>query len=1516
MATFGQHETAQRLFLSGVGGIYALKSDDKKVIKVLQPPVGIWSPDRIQEEIDAFRRRAQCQQTVAKASRNWAPIHEIAALRDAPSDAAPAPEESSGAAFAPGVASGAYAVMDRYERSAQSLIDGRVNLLNADLRNIMSGVVQGLIDIRKNGGGGKAGGAGRPHGALKPSNVLLANTTDLATATVHLSDPSPDGTLNDQSHAKDLADLGRMLFELVNLHPYDGGVIQDTKDWKELGPNGRDWLKLCNALLDPHAPAEERDLEQVQAKIQTWTLKPKKSKAPLFAGIAAVLLIAGGITAYILTRPVPVPFDQERWDTYALSYYSWFGDFADAMYRPENRDRFRKDPWPTEIAKLFDDAIKELDKLDPKSIARDTGREWTDRVANPTDSVKVGDGPRYTKKGLELMESVDAALTPAHWPLLKSLDDTAKRYESYGWQKPAGGIRAVIAAARPPVLPEVHPEKPQDILDRIKQVEKDRQTRKETIFDSVRRTIDAQKSIADIDARWTGIQDKLKAFRAGDATTVPLLKDLPDFAERLPRSQAAPDDPGTLADVTALAAAFTTIGDVLTKLNGALNTPGREIVFAELAKDPKASGTPSLDAYAALAEIVPQYLKLTDDPRGKVAADWKARTPQVQSDMDDFLKAASATVPDAKTHLDDLSARVKALNDALAAAAVIPAIEKNRDQLAQAAADSAATLDKLVQDSLTWSAPFKTDPVQYVKEKRDYLATSPLAKATPIVYDAWKAAHTRYLDKVEQTKDDLRKDYNYKLSVDDAFKRLEAVYAGIEAALPLKVPGLSDIAGTDWRHTIAAHVATAYRETALKDLLAALPAPSPDVPDAADQSFTSRKAEILAAFEKSRTDTLALIADYTTILDRLDHLDLQANEPAPGAPSWRDLFTKWNPAEGSAKNPLLADQVITAALKPLTDRIAALLAIDSHADYKTLLADAQSLTPEIALTAWRKLGTIAITEDLPVLDDEEKLQTALSTQFKSNQALDAPRQQRLTAELVAQRPLRWRRWVDVIKTAPSIQTALDKIPAFNVTLSPQTDANLIFNQAFYLLRKEMAKNPTEQQLKPVAQKFIDDVGLMPPAISANTDIQDLLARMTKSLSAKQDESANGAGPQLAKWEIDTSREGFRTFYFPNKAGAKYTLTFVRLQVNESSIPAGSGGGQKTIYLCTTEMPVGLFIDSFNTFGKIDDLDNDKHPDQAHWFKVPAQKKDDVYLSNGPRAWRIVDRKFTVNQDWLDDAGPQMIGQPSYPPNATPPAPRATDPLQLISPWSAMYAARLLGCRLPTFDEWKTAYDTFEAPAAPAAPPPKDIWNLRGEGPAGKPSWRTQQDYAAQMNAKGLQYPDKGIFVPSKLLFSSIFADKAAPWTADALAKIAPARITGSPTPYQHNSLWFQEIDKETVPAGSAAPALVMHHLVGNVAEFVFDGDTATAVIPNSTPSIAAIEDTLKNNAGRVFVVGGSALSPPDIPFHEKQPVSLSTPAAKSGFCDVGLRLTYTAPIDSILDVLVNAFKDPKYLPAH
>jgi hypothetical protein len=125
----------------------------------------------------------------------------------------------------------------------------------------------------------------------------------------------------------------------------------------------------------------------------------------------------------------------------------------------------------------------------------------------------------------------------------------------------------------------------------------------------------------------------------------------------------------------------------------------------------------------------------------------------------------------------------------------------------------------------------------------------------------------------------------------------------------------------------------------------------------------------------------------------------------------------------------------------------------------------------------------------------------------------------------------------------------------------------------------------------------------------------------------------------------------------------------------------------------------------------------------------------------------------------------------------------------------------------------------------------------------------------------------------------------------------------------------------------------MHDLVGNVAEYTFDGTPdnaplppnvkpviANAVIKDAIPAVTDIDaalatqplDARGKKLPNLFVIGGSSLSSPKMPFNLRQPLDLDL--AASGFSDVGVRLAYTAPIDSIIDVLAATFKDPHYLP--
>jgi hypothetical protein len=109
----------------------------------------------------------------------------------------------------------------------------------------------------------------------------------------------------------------------------------------------------------------------------------------------------------------------------------------------------------------------------------------------------------------------------------------------------------------------------------------------------------------------------------------------------------------------------------------------------------------------------------------------------------------------------------------------------------------------------------------------------------------------------------------------------------------------------------------------------------------------------------------------------------------------------------------------------------------------------------------------------------------------------------------------------------------------------------------------------------------------------------------------------------------------------------------------------------------------------------------------------------------------------------------------------------------------------------------------------------------------------------------------------------------------------------------------------------------MHDLVGNVAEYVFDGPKVTEVKKDQRAevSITGVDATVSETGNKFYVIGGSALSPPEVSFDKPLPVA--TVFSKNGFCDVGLRLAYTAPIDTVVSVMDDAFpadKRPAYLP--
>jgi hypothetical protein len=249
---------------------------------------------------------------------------------------------------------------------------------------------------------------------------------------------------------------------------------------------------------------------------------------------------------------------------------------------------------------------------------------------------------------------------------------------------------------------------------------------------------------------------------------------------------------------------------------------------------------------------------------------------------------------------------------------------------------------------------------------------------------------------------------------------------------------------------------------------------------------------------------------------------------------------------------------------------------------------------------------------------------------------------------------------------------------------------------------------------------------------------------------------------------------------------------------------------------------------------------------------------------GPRVWRwefgrragSTERVVTgiaAGAQWLvRSEGPGASGV--YAPGLNVGAPNVEMPMQHLSPEGAIYAASLVGCRLPSEAEWHAARETYAKGADPSSE------NLRDK------TWGRQQQYVEGLKAAGRRA-----------------------WNADAGSFVSPegggaAKEKGPLSREISDSddgvLWFSPVGVGGGPEGA-----VVRHLVGNVAEWVFEGPDVGQ--GRDTASIAKAVEEQSQNLG---VIGGSALCNPTLRTLVRQPVVLAE--AREGYADVGFRLAF------------------------
>lgn len=221
------------------------------------------------------------------------------------------------------------------------------------------------------------------------------------------------------------------------------------------------------------------------------------------------------------------------------------------------------------------------------------------------------------------------------------------------------------------------------------------------------------------------------------------------------------------------------------------------------------------------------------------------------------------------------------------------------------------------------------------------------------------------------------------------------------------------------------------------------------------------------------------------------------------------------------------------------------------------------------------------------------------------------------------------------------------------------------------LQKQFAAAASDKQQADAVQTFLHQ---SQPICSGQWALDDAskqaINKMCVSLRLAQMPPPTGLPPaDFARASADSDD----LLYTPS-FDASHPMRFKRLVNKTTGVP---------FYICTTEATVGWFSGMVDFQRKLLVI--------KHLMDLTAPAK-----LCGPSTWHfdVIHTRLEVNPDkswfayknhrWDDDDSKYIPG---------PEGPTDLSPMQYVSPVAAMYIAELAGCRLPTVDEWQTAYDS-------------------------------------------------------------------------------------------------------------------------------------------------------------------------------------------------------------------------------
>jgi len=602
-----------------------------------------------------------------------------------------------------------------------------------------------------------------------------------------------------------------------------------------------------------------------------------------------------------------------------------------------------------------------------------------------------------------------------------------------------------------------------------------------------------------------------------------------------------------------------------------------------------------------------------------------------------------------------------------------------------------------------------------------------------------------------------------------------------------------------------------------------------------DADFASRSQQVVKAYDAWRNGLVDLVEGFNRVEDLLRLGFLTGEKPPAGG----TLGEAYAAQQGSA---ILKDAAVAKAVAPLVSRVEALKVVESAGDKAALVKLASAATQdrfEAARVAWRRLGEVGKPWPGTRAEVGQELEFEKNLAAVYDLVRDEARKAALKKELAAGGPGRWRAYFLACSDPAEIEDAAARMGPFGLdrakaaSLSPAVGYRLLMHE-FRRAVGPQAAAAEDGAVQAAVANFQKAVAALGGGFAKRPDVSALLAKLEEIRTA----SGGGvdltkAGPALAGWAKSEETEGAVTYSWEGRGR--------RLSFRRAEPPGG-----KACFLSTTEVPVGLFIDVV--------MGTRKWPEVSRLLRNYDPTVEDP--REGPRVWRLESGRIALGEKWLF-TNPAMGEDPAgyYPPGRRPSKIEPDHPMQQVTLGAAMYFARLLGCRLPSSAEWQAAQQINARSGASALP------NLRDQ------TWAAQRDFAFSLESQGKAgpefYADAGIFWPKGM------RDRKEGKAATIVSQ-------------NDGVLWFAKVGSDTQrPFG---------HLTGNVAEYVYEDPDAMSKL-----SAAGADDMrkfLETGAAAARVIGGSALSAPEVPLDKPQEIEAT--GAKDGFADVGFRLAFFA----------------------